>query len=104
MHIIIFSDIAALDGLDDIPLKSVDVVGVAETLGAAVQMVDRHFHSKPDLATTFRDNSSMLVPNPQADRERDLRNTLWFLPDPTPGKEEIHAGYGETTLYRIVNG
>lgn len=103
-HVILHSDTVALDGLDDVPLNSVTVVGVTGDDVSAIDAVVAHFertNAEGAVAKEFADKSSMLVPNPEFDARRDASNQLWFLRGAGDGNE-IHAGFGRTTLYRIV--
>lgn len=104
-HIVLYSDVSATDGLDDTPINIVNVVGVAGDEESAMERVAAHFeqaNADGFIARNFTDHSRTLVPNPEDDARRDANNQLWFLRGAGTKGDEIHAGYGRTTLYRIV--
>jgi len=104
-HIVLYSNVSATDGLDDTPINCVDVVGVGGDEESAIERVAAHFNqvnADGFITKNFTDHSSMLVPNPEFEAKRDANNQLWFLRGAGTKGDEIHAGYGRTTLYRII--
>lgn len=91
-HIALFSDVDAINDREDAPLSSVRIVAIDADDAGAIQQVAAHFareNADGALAIRFKDG------NP-------TRNQLWFLRGAGSRGDEIHAGYGRKTLYRIV--
>lgn len=104
-HVVLYCEAVGLDGLEELPLHSVTVVGIGGDDVSAMEQVEAHFgrvNADGSITKHFSDRSSMLVPNAEFEARRDASNQLWFLRGAGDAGDEIHAGFGRTTLYRIV--
>lgn len=104
-HVILYCDVVATDGLEDVPLNCISVVGIGGDDVSAIEQVAAHFereNADGSIAKHFSDRSSRLVKDEEFEAKRDASNQLWFLRGAGDAGTEIHAGFGRTTLYRIV--
>lgn len=93
-HVVLYSTIHAFDGLDNLPLDCVTVVGIADDDSAAINMIKAH----------HAENSADL----DSDRKtyKGLEGNLWYLRGSGKSGDEISAGlghsYNKRTYYRAV--
>ena len=92
-HVVLFCETVATDGLDRIPLDLVRVVASTPSEGDAIEAVDGDFIRQDAHGRLSRQHASSAKPN---------LNHLWFIRGAGSKGDEIHAGYGEYALYRIV--
>lgn len=92
-HVVTFCDVPHCDGLEDIPLMHPETVAIADTEEDAIGAIKADFERRDAEGAVTREFSSF--------GKKD-RNSLWVLRGAGPTGTEIHAGFGEATLYRSV--
>ena len=92
-HVVLFCGTATTKGFDHAPLSMVEPVMVADDDAKAILGVHADF---------LRRNAEGRLSRRHHSASRPDRNTLWFLRGAGERGDEIHAGHGDTTLYRIA--